>query len=193
MGFFDNIGKGISDFSQATIQKGKDVASITKYNRMIADEEKAISKLYEAAGKLYVEMHAEDPGEGFAEIVGQIQQSREKIAEYTEAIKELQGITQCARCGSDVPNGAVFCPECGAKCTKEETEEPQDEGSEKPKKLYCTNCGAVVAPEFKFCAACGAKVEPVCPEPDPQEEPQEPEGIHLSLDPSEEQELKAGQ
>lgn len=161
MGFFDNIGKGLSDFSQATIQKGKDVANVAKYNRMIAEEEKAISGLFEALGKQYFELHPQDPEEVFKELIGQIVQSRQNIESYTEMIKELQGITKCAQCGSDVPNGALFCPDCGMRIVKKSEEETAEgEVPGKPKKLFCTNCGAVISPGYKFCAACGMKVEP---------------------------------
>ena len=162
MGFLDNIGKGITDFGQATIQKGKDVANVAKYNRMISEEERTIARLFEALGKQYFEMHAQDPEEAFADLIGQIVQSGQKIEEYTEMIKELQGITKCAGCGSDVPSGAAFCPDCGIRVIrKAEQDSSEQAASEKPKKQYCTSCGAVLAPGYKFCAACGAKVEPL--------------------------------
>ena len=40
MGFFENIGKTLSDAGQATLQKGKEMADTAKFNGMIADEEK---------------------------------------------------------------------------------------------------------------------------------------------------------
>ena len=161
MGFFDNIGKGISDFSQATIQKGKDVANVARYNRMIAEEERTTSRLFEALGRKYVELHASDYEEDFADLAGQIVESGQKIEEYTELVKELQGITRCAECGSDIPNGASFCPECGARAIRK-ADDGQSGGDAqgKPKKQFCTNCGALIVPGYKYCAACGMKIEP---------------------------------
>ena len=175
MGFFDNIGKGISDFSQATIQKGKDVANVAKYNRLISEEERTIARLFEALGKQYFELHVQDHEEVFDDLIGRIVQSGKKIEEYTETIKDLQGIIRCAECGSDVPGGAAFCPECGARVIrKEETEETEGAAPEKPKKIYCTNCGVLIAPGYKFCAACGMKVEQEEAETEePAEEPGE--------------------
>ena len=113
MGFFDNIRKGISDFSQATIQKGKDTVNVTKFNRMITDENKTITKLMEKLGQRYYALYGEAPEESMRELVEGIRECEARIREYEENIKELQGITKCPACGADVPNGAAFCPECG--------------------------------------------------------------------------------
>ena len=50
--------------------------------------------------------------------------------------------TRCAACGTVLPEGAKFCPECGKPAAK---------------KSVCPVCGAVPASEgAKFCAECGA-------------------------------------
>ena len=48
----------------------------------------------------------------------------------------------CAACGAQIPAGAKFCPECGAK---------QNAGS------FCTSCGTAIPAGTKFCPECGAK------------------------------------
>ena len=48
----------------------------------------------------------------------------------------------CAACGAQIPAGAKFCPECGAK---------QNAGA------FCTNCGTEIPAGSKFCPECGAK------------------------------------
>jgi RNA polymerase subunit RPABC4/transcription elongation factor Spt4 len=45
----------------------------------------------------------------------------------------------CPQCGSDLPDGAEFCPFCGIRISPER----------------CENCGAVIEPAWRFCAACG--------------------------------------
>lgn len=160
MGFFDNIGKGISDFSQATIQKGKDTVNVSKFNRMISDENKTVTKLMEKLGQRYYALYGEAPEESMRELVDSIKECEARIREYEENIKELQGITKCPVCGTDVPNGAVFCPECGTRSAAAPEEPPAEE------KVFCTNCGAQIAPGFKFCASCGARVEIPFAEPE---------------------------
>ena len=48
----------------------------------------------------------------------------------------------CSACGAQIPNGAKFCPECGAK---------------QAAAAFCAECGAQIAPGAKFCPECGAK------------------------------------
>ncbi|CAJ35630.1 SPFH domain-containing protein [Methanocella arvoryzae] len=57
--------------------------------------------------------------------------------------------TPCAKCGASVPQGAKFCPSCGAK---QET-------------AVCSKCGAALPPGAKFCPSCGqpAGGEQACP------------------------------
>lgn len=50
--------------------------------------------------------------------------------------------TRCAKCGTPLQAGAKFCPECGA-----------------PTMLKCAKCGAAIQPGAKFCPECGSKTE----------------------------------
>ena len=167
MGFFDNIGKGISDFSQSTIQKGKEAAGIAKFTRLISVEENNISKYFEELGRLFfskcsmetAEADTSDPtlDEQIGTCINRIKDSQELIAEYQEEIKKRKGINRCTQCGTDLPEGALFCPECGMKI--DVPEEPEAlEPQTVP--LFCTNCGTQLKQGSRFCTACGFKVEP---------------------------------
>ncbi len=52
---------------------------------------------------------------------------------------------KCAKCGAEAPEGAKFCPQCGAVIEQEPTQ--------------CAKCGAELPKGAKFCPECGAKVE----------------------------------
>lgn len=159
MGFLDNIGKAISDVGQ----KGKDIASIAKFNRLIADEERDITKIFEQIGKKYFEEHGEDFEESFGEMFTGINEAKERIKGYKDTLDNLQGIVRCPNCGTDLPGDAQFCPECGQKVEIEKA----DEKAADPNKYYCTECGEEVKPGMKFCIHCGTEVhipEPVEPE-----------------------------
>ena len=158
MGFFDNIGKALSDVGNTTLKKGKDAVNVSKYNRMISDEEKEISRNYEKIGKLYFEAHSEDFEPGFTELISDVNVSFARIKEYQETLDKLQGIKKCASCGAVLPEGAMYCPDCGTKMPEPEPEEiPEEEHLDD--RLYCTECGAVVEPGKKFCIICGAEIE----------------------------------
>ncbi|HEU4479892.1 MAG TPA: SPFH domain-containing protein, partial [Pyrinomonadaceae bacterium] len=52
--------------------------------------------------------------------------------------------TNCIKCGAQMPPGAKFCSECGAKQEKQK----------------CGKCQTELPPGTKFCNECGTKVEP---------------------------------
>ena len=55
MSFLNNLGQKISDVSQTTIKKTKDLADTAKLNLNISEEERKIDTAYEQIGKWYVE------------------------------------------------------------------------------------------------------------------------------------------
>lgn len=54
----------------------------------------------------------------------------------------------CKHCGTQLAEGAAFCPSCGAK---QEAPAP---------KTFCVSCGAELAEGAKFCKKCGTPVAP---------------------------------
>lgn len=152
MGFFDNIGKTISDASQGAIQKGKEIADIAKYNSLISEEEKKTAGIYEQLGRKYVEVKGDSAEDIFKEYIDAIKTSGEKISEYQKKIVDVKGISKCPSCGAEVPNGSLFCAVCGAKI---KVSSEQSEGNSK----FCDACGAAIADGSKFCTSCGKAVE----------------------------------
>ncbi len=55
----------------------------------------------------------------------------------------------CQNCNANIPEGSVFCPNCGSKVTV-----PQPEAA--PASAFCSNCGERLAPGSAFCTNCGA-------------------------------------
>lgn len=53
---------------------------------------------------------------------------------------------KCKNCNTELQEGAVYCPECGAKVNSDVPSTP----------LKCRNCGADLTPGAKFCDQCGA-------------------------------------
>lgn len=152
MAFFDSISKKVSEASQSTIQKAKELSDVTKYNSMISEEEKKMNSIYLQIGKLYVSMYANHAGEEFAGLIVGITESEEKIAEYRKQIQIIKGIRRCEQCGAEVSKDALYCISCGAAMPKMENQENSDY-------IKCAGCGAMVRKGMKFCTTCGRSME----------------------------------
>lgn len=74
----------------------------------------------------------------------------------------------CIKCGSQLPNDAVFCFKCGAKqeaqtqTEKQPTVQPQVQSTDGVKEIKCPSCGAPITPKFGemviTCEYCGSSV-----------------------------------
>lgn len=154
MAFFDKLSKTVSEASQKTIAKTKELADTSRLNSMISDEEKIITNLYYQIGKLYVSIHKDDFEEDFTGMISAIAVSEAKIRDYKEQIQEIKGIQRCEKCGAEVPNGAAFCSSCGATMPKVQAPVSSDY-------IKCENCGAEVKKGMRFCTSCGKPMEAV--------------------------------
>ncbi len=115
MSFLNNLGQKISDVSQTTIKKTKDLADTAKLNLNISEEERKIDTAYEQIGKWYVEKHREDAEEDVKTWLDAIAVSEARIKECRESIHQMKGVAICPSCGASVDADAAFCSACGQK------------------------------------------------------------------------------
>ena len=59
----------------------------------------------------------------------------------------------CQDCGSEIRNGAKFCPNCGAKIIIENNSQEDTEFK------FCVNCGCKMDNNVKFCPDCGSSTD----------------------------------
>ena len=52
----------------------------------------------------------------------------------------------CKNCGTELKDGAKFCPECGTQT---------ESLKENIQKEFCSNCGAEITNSENFCEECG--------------------------------------
>lgn len=154
MTFFDKLSKTVTEASQKTIAKTKELADTSRLNSMISDEEKVITNQYFQIGKLYVSIHKDDFEDDFAGMISAIAESETKIKEYKKQIQDIRGIQRCEKCGAEVPNGAAFCSSCGATM-------PKIQASLSSDYIKCENCSAEVKKGMRFCTSCGKPMEVV--------------------------------
>lgn len=146
MSFFNEMGKKITDVSQETIQKTKNMADTVKLNSAISDEEQKIKDACEQIGRIYMKKYCHDQDPDMEAYVNGILASEQKIAEYNRAVQSLKGMVICTKCGVMVDKDASFCPFCGNPMPVKE--KPVVVG-------FCPVCGAGVTAGQKFCISCG--------------------------------------
>jgi len=150
MPLFDEIGKRIAQTSQSAAQKAKDLAETAKLNGMISEEQKSINNAFQQIGKAYYETYGGVSDPLFVRLVGGINDSKAKIATYSDQIKQIKGIVNCQKCGGDVPYSAPFCSSCGSPMNTAPAATDNV--------VLCEACGASVAANTAFCTGCGSKV-----------------------------------
>lgn len=148
MAFFDDIGKKLSQATQATAQKAKELADVSRINGAISDEEKKINNNYYQIGKLYVAMHSDDHEADFAGFISSVKESERKITEYRSQIQEIKGVTRCEKCGAEVAMNMAFCSSCGSPI-------PKNSSNQGGNLIKCIGCGQEISKDLRFCTSCG--------------------------------------
>ena len=113
MELFEKIGDTIVSAGKDVTEKAKELSSVAKLKMDIRSKEDFLQKQYAELGKLYYEAHKEE------EVPEQ-----ECFASIAQTLGEIQSLKDEIL----VTQGAVICPQCGAKQPKEHT--------------YCDKCGA---------------------------------------------------
>ncbi|MCI6995898.1 MAG: zinc ribbon domain-containing protein [Eubacterium sp.] len=149
MGFFDGIGKKVTDVGQMAIQKTKETSDIARISSLISQEESKINNTYYQVGKLYVSIHGSEREDNFVGMIDSIAEMENKIADYRKQIQEIKGVQHCKNCGAEVPRGVAFCSFCGSPMPKLPIQNNSQEYTK------CLSCGAVVKKGSRFCTACG--------------------------------------
>ncbi|SET11213.1 hypothetical protein SAMN05660297_01445 [Natronincola peptidivorans] len=90
MTFFNNLGKKIGSAAEATANKAKEVAEVTKLNAKITEEEKQIEKLYTEIGKAIFKSDKENPESPVAELCDKVLSAQRNIQQLKEKIEEIK-------------------------------------------------------------------------------------------------------
>ena len=161
MGFFDDLGKRVSDVGQRAVQKTQEMSEVARFNSMITQNESKINDIYYQIGKLYANVHKNDAEEDFVGMVKTVNELEQQNNEIRKKIQDVKGVQRCPKCGAEVPKEAAFCNFCGAAIPVNERNEAPADG------VQCPKCGAVVEKGMRFCTACGQEI----PSPDDQMAP----------------------
>lgn len=146
MALWDEIKKSTSETFENARKKAQEATEVSHLRQDITREQSKISDLYRRIGELYVLQHHDNPEEGFADWIQEIDASNAQIADYEERIREVRGVAVCPNCGREVEAGTNFCAWCGTQLPKIE---PKPEGK------VCPACATVNAEDAAFCKNCG--------------------------------------
>ena len=114
-GFAEKAGEKVKKGASGVADKSKLLAEKAKLRSQINTENSNINKAYTEVGKRYFELFGHEPAEDFAELVGKINSSNERIAELQQQLAALEVETTCPKCGATIKKDQQFCQSCGSK------------------------------------------------------------------------------
>lgn len=151
MAFMNNMRDRLSQASQSTVQKARDLSELAKLNGAVSSAEKQISELYGKIGYEVYYTHRNNPLPEVAELILQVSDLHHAIEEYKAQIKAINMADTCPKCGAKTSKGMAFCSGCGHKLISEEA-------SVAERAIFCINCGAQLPADSLFCTSCGQKI-----------------------------------
>lgn len=157
MGFFDDLGKTLSQTGQNVANKAKEMSEVASLKSQINAEQKNISECYSKIGEQYYEAHKDDVSSEFAELMDSIKASLAKIASLNEEIRKTKNIKLCPSCGAECESTVKFCASCGTKLPEPEPVEVTPAAGKK----FCVSCNAEISSDANFCVNCGSTQPPV--------------------------------
>ncbi|NLC67640.1 MAG: zinc ribbon domain-containing protein [Clostridiaceae bacterium] len=129
MSLFEQISKKVGEAAQVAAKKSGELVEIAKLNMNIVAEEDKIKNIYLKIGEnTYAKYRSGN------EIDADFIADCEKIMEYQKVldglkakIREIKNMKLCTSCGEEVQDNALFCPKCGAKLEKTDSQQEQAE------------------------------------------------------------------
>lgn len=153
MAFIDNMKGKLSQASQTTVQKARELSEIAKLNSAISEAENQITELYNKIGYDVYCAYKDNPIPEVAESINRITELHDSIEVCKDQIKAINAANLCPKCGAKIKQGMAFCSACGYKLPVPEPEENSGVAT------FCSGCGAPLTPGSMFCTSCGKKVE----------------------------------
>lgn len=127
MEFFDKLGKKATEAYKVTADKTGKIAKETKLKFKIGELKTQINNIYEEIGEKVYEKHVREEEisikKDLEEECTKIDVLSDEIESLLKQCLELKDKRQCEKCYKEIDKDDKFCPNCGAKQTKESPKE----------------------------------------------------------------------
>lgn len=127
--FWDELGGTIAKKAKGIGEKAEILYETQKLRSRISGEERSINKLKADLGNIIYQYYLD--GQELSDeqriLCEQIMQHEECIERYKKKMSNIKKKKICPSCKNAVDMDASFCPNCGAACPDEETEEVCEE------------------------------------------------------------------
>ncbi len=151
MAFFDYIKGMVTNSSQQTVEKGKQITEVTKLSSEIKSLENQRNTYYIQLGKLFYERFPDVTDSETEMVKRNIYEISVRMNQLQNQIQQLKGKIQCPGCGAMIDANAAFCSECGIRITFPQMNTPQ-------KNRSCPRCRTPVEVGQVFCVQCGYRL-----------------------------------
>lgn len=111
MAFFDNMKQTLTTAGKDVSQKAKEVSSVAKLKLEIKSKEDELNKQFIALGKQYFDNNKDSDEDGIVNV----HSLQQEISNLRDQILNIQGMLVCPQCKKTLPQGTMFCSQCGTK------------------------------------------------------------------------------
>lgn len=168
MGFFDEIGKKISETASSSARKTKEFVEISKLNAQVSDEKHGIADLFMKIGEQYYNNNAANPKPEFELLFQEVARRNQHIIELQDSIQKVRNVRACPNCGAECAPEVSFCSSCGTALPtaapadpllpRSPAEAPASPVETPPAPKACAQCGTELSADAVFCTNCGNKI-----------------------------------
>lgn len=148
---FENISKKIANVSRGAVNGTKKIAESISIGSQVDEYKKELTECYMKLGETYYNRTNVNVPEEYQGIFERIKVLELQITQLQEQMKRVKGIRNCPKCGQEVAEDAIFCPNCGFSLPPVVMAPPE---SQVPQK-HCPSCGSMVDEDAVFCTECG--------------------------------------
>ena len=116
----ESLGKKLAQLGQDTVSSMQKTAESVQMNNRIADEKKALDKLFAQIGEAVFDKAGDVIPEGMEDLFEAVKNTKAAITDLEDQKKKMRSKRACPACGKEAGKGEKFCSECGTPLPPED-------------------------------------------------------------------------